>query len=183
MSGSATRAKRSWWLAGLVGVLVVGVLVILWRGGSSTPEDPRAYAVSQPGISFEDMAGYVQVRLPECAVDDLSFAAKKSFSESMDISFTAARGCLDRYLSQYGVDAAHPQLTRPSPLSGSVGHGGLFPEGADTNYGWRLDPAKRYDVYTNFTTPVGVKFTAVVEAGPGVVRAFMFTTYVGLGGV
>ncbi|WP_459648867.1 hypothetical protein [Kitasatospora sp. Ki12] len=139
----------------------VAVAVALAAGCSAADPDPRAYPGSPKGQTLEAVTKAFGLDLPACELKGVGFSGSSKYPEErLSLSFRASKECVDGYLSTHQADPA-------DPLHWTPGQGNRI--GFDTpetqRFGWSFDRAVTYDLFVDFTTSTGSRFSVV--AGPG----------------
>lgn len=167
--------------------IVAVVAAALMLAGCGKEPDPRAYPGSESGVTWEEATARYRLSLPACPMDGLRFDIQPRLTDRLAFTFTATKSCVDDYLTQHGVDAAHPFGRWPSGVSGTAGGATIGPYDPPFDaeemrqFGWVLDPGVQHDTYDDFETPNRWStFKVLVKPGPD--REVVYFRSVTLGG-
>ncbi|WP_030236035.1 hypothetical protein [Streptomyces sp. NRRL S-350] len=81
---------------------------------------------------------------------------------------------MDRYLSAHSVDAARPVHWTPGQ-GNRIG----FDDPESNRFGWSFDKSVTYDLFVDFTTSNGSRFSVVADPGEAERTVYMESRYVG----
>ncbi|EOD69473.1 hypothetical protein [Amycolatopsis vancoresmycina] len=157
--------------------IVFVVAAVLGAAGCAKAPDPRAYAGSESGVSWEEATARYRISPPACPVDGLRFDVQPPLTDRLAFTFTAEKSCVDGYLRQYGVDPAAPPLSWPKDAD-TVRE--PFDPQTMQELGWTFDPHVEQVYYAGFRTPDRwSSFEVLVRPGPGRETAYFLSKTLG----
>ncbi|MEU1506595.1 hypothetical protein [Kitasatospora sp. NPDC005748] len=138
--------------------------VALAAGCTSADPDPRAYPGSPKGQTLEAVTKAFGLDLPDCDLQGLGFSGSSKYpAQNLNLSFRAPKDCVGRFLSAHSVDVAHPVHWTP----GQGNKTGFDSEAETRDFGWSFDKAVTYDLFVDFRTSTGSRFSVVADQDRG----------------
>ncbi|MEV7928771.1 hypothetical protein [Kitasatospora sp. NPDC088264] len=152
-------ARRS---AALVAAATAAVALAAGCAAGDPDPDPRAYPGSPKGQTLEKVTKAFGLDLPACDLQGVGFHGSAKYpGEVLNLSFRAPKDCVDRFLADHSVD-----LARPVPWSPGQGAGTGFDSDTETRtFGWSFDKNVTYDLFVDFTTSTGSRFSVLADPG------------------
>ncbi|MFH8346299.1 hypothetical protein [Streptomyces sp. NPDC018045] len=166
-------------------VLALSALsVFAVAGCSSGEQDKRAYPGTSSGQSLEHVMDRFKLKLPSCDVKEVGFSGSARYpEEKLSLSFRAPRPCVEKFLQEHGVSKVKDPYHWPS---GRVVSGDSDPapeppflEAETKRFGWKFDPRKLYNVYSDFHTSNGSLFKVLGEPHGDTETLYLQSTYAG----
>ncbi|MFG3053579.1 hypothetical protein ACGFZP_21875 [Kitasatospora sp. NPDC048239] len=164
--------------AAAVAVHVVAA-VALASGCTAADPDPRAYPGTPKGQTLEGVAKAFGLDLPACDLKGVGFSGSSKYpAQDLNLSFRAPRDCVGRFLSAHSVDLARPVHWTPGQGTGT----GFDSDTVTRDFGWSFDKAVTYDLFVDFTTSTGSRFSVVADQDRGQAEQTVYMESRHLGG-
>lgn len=165
------RAQRA---AATAGSVITALA--LAAGCAGADPDPRAYPGTPKGQTLEGVAKAFGLDLPSCGLEGVGFSGTAKYpGQNLNLSFKAPKDCVDRFLTDHSVD-----VTRPVHWSPGQGAGTGFDSDAETRaFGWSFDRNVTYDLFVDFTTSNGSRFSVVADPGQSERTVYMMARFLG----
>lgn len=161
--------------AAAVAVNVV-VAVTLASGCTAADPDPRAYPGTPKGQTLEGVAKAFGLDLPACDLQGVGFSGSSKYpDQNLNLSFRAPKDCVGRFLSAHSVDVARPVHWTP----GQGNKTGFDSEAETRSFGWSFDKAVTYDLFVDFRTSTGSRFSVLADQGQTEQTVYMESRYLG----
>ncbi|MFF4378062.1 hypothetical protein [Kitasatospora sp. NPDC001547] len=153
----------------------VVVTLALAVGCTTADPDPRAYPSSPKGQTLEGVAKAFGLDLPACDLQGVGFSGSAKYpGQNLNLSFRASKDCVDRFLSAHSADLARPVHWTPGQ-----GNQTGFDDAETRGFGWTFDKAVTYDLFVDFKTSTGSRFSVVVDPGQTERTVYMESRYLG----
>ncbi|MFE6846758.1 hypothetical protein [Streptomyces sp. NPDC057686] len=135
--------------------------------------------------SREDVLKAFDLELPTCQTENVTFSGQTSWpGTNLKMSFTAAKSCVEQYLTDHQVDLSNP-IYWPAAAENRIGDNTFSPTrppfeaDAMEQFKLKLDPSKRYEMYIDFRTPKKAQFSVLLVPQGDQVSVFMASDLTG----